>query len=80
MTEGPDLSSFVSEQESPDSPRIAVLWMIFGSFCFGSMNALVKWTSDSADVWMIIMVRSTVIAFAVAAFAASKGVSLRVND
>ena len=80
MSEAPDLSSFVSEQESPDSPRVAVLWMIFGSFCFGSMNALVKWTSDSADVWMIIMVRSAVIAFAVAAFAASRGVSLRVND
>ena len=80
MSDAPDLSSFVSEQESPDSPRVAVLWMIFGSFCFGSMNALVKWTSDSADVWMIIMVRSAVIAFAVAAFAANRGVSLRVND
>ena len=54
--------------------------MIFGSICFGTMNALVKWTSDYADVWMIIMVRSAVIAFAVAAFAVSKGVSLKVND
>ena len=27
-----------------ESPRAAVLWMIFGSFCFGTMNALVKWT------------------------------------
>jgi len=80
MTDDPDLSSFVSEEELSDSPRIAVLWMIFGSFCFGSMNALVKWTSDSADVWMIIMVRSAVIAFAVGLFAASRGVSLRVND
>ena len=79
-TEGPDLSSFVSEEEMPDSPRSAVLWMIFGSFCFGTMNALVKWTSDHADVWMIIMVRSAVIAFAVAALAATRGISLRIND
>ena len=79
-TEGPDLSSFVTEEEMPDSPRAAVLWMIFGSFSFGTMNALVKWTSDHADVWMIIMVRSAVIAFAVAVFAATRGVSLRVND
>tara|TARA_Y100000768_G_scaffold362660_1_gene321642 strand:- start:47 stop:940 length:894 start_codon:yes stop_codon:yes gene_type:complete len=63
-----------------DSPRIAVLWMIFGSVCFGTMNALVKWTSFHADVWMIIMVRSAVIAFAVAIFASSKGLSLKVND
>jgi drug/metabolite transporter (DMT)-like permease len=54
--------------------------MIFGSFCFGTMNALVKWTSDHADVWMIIMVRSAVIAFGVAAFAASRGISLKIND
>ena len=65
---------------SPDSPRAAVLWMIFGSVCFGSMNALVKWTTVHVDVWMIILVRSAVIAFAVAAFAASRGISLRVND
>ena len=63
-----------------ESPRAAVLWMIFGSFCFGPMNALVKWTSVHADVWMIIMVRSAVIAFAVAAFAASRGISLRINN
>ena len=63
-----------------DSPRIAVLWMIFGSVCFGTMNALVKWTSFHADVWMIIMVRSAVIAFAVAIFAASRGFSLKVSD
>jgi len=44
------------------------------------MNALVKWTSVHADVWMIIMVRSAVIAFAVAAFAASRGITLRVNN
>ena len=63
-----------------DSPRVAVLWMIFGSVCFGTMNALVKWTSFHADVWMIIMVRSAVIAFAVAIFAASRGFSLKVSD
>ena len=79
-TSRPNLSSFVTEKEMPDSPRLAVLWMIFGSICFGTMNALVKWTSDYADVWMIIMVRSAVIAFAVAAFAVSKGISLKVND
>ena len=49
-----------------DSPRAAVLWMVFGSVSFGTMNALVKWTSTEADVWMIILVRSAVIAFAVA--------------
>ena len=54
--------------------------MVFGSICFGTMNALVKWSSDYADVWMIIMVRSAVIAFAVAIFAASRRISLRVND
>ena len=79
-TEGPDLSSFVTEEEMPDSPRAAVIWMIFGSFCFGTMNALVKWTSDHADVWMIIMIRSAVIAFGVAAFAATRGISLKIND
>ena len=63
-----------------ESPRAAVLWMVFGSFCFGTMNALVKWTSLHADVWMIILVRSAVIAFAVAAFAASRGISLRINN
>jgi len=63
-----------------DSPRIAVIWMVFGSVCFGTMNALVKWTSFHADVWMIIMVRSAVIAFAVAIFATSRGLSLKVSD
>ena len=65
-----------------DTPRIAVLWMIFGSLSFGTMNALVKYTSslEGVDVWMIILVRSAVIAFAVAAFAASRGISLKVND
>ncbi len=71
----------MSESElSSDSPRAAVLWMIFGSVCFGTMNALVKYTTEFVDVWMIILVRSAVIAFAVAAFAASRGISLRVND
>ena len=79
-TNAPDLSSFVTESEMPDSPRAAVVWMVFGSICFGTMNALVKWSSDYADVWMIIMVRSAVIAFAVAIFAASRRISLRVND
>lgn len=79
-SERPDLSSFLTQEEMPDSPRVAVIWMIFGSFCFGTMNALVKWTSEYTDVWMIIMVRSAVIAFAVAAFAATRGISLRIND
>ena len=57
-----------------------MLWMIFGSVCFGTMNALVKWTAFHADVWMIIMVRSAVIALAVAIFAASRGLSLKVSD
>ena len=77
--------SDLGERGSPyvaptDSPRIAVLWMIFGSVCFGTMNALVKWTSFHADVWMIIMVRSAFIAFAVAIFATSRGLSLKVSD
>ena len=71
----------MSESElSSDSPRAAVLWMIFGSVCFGSMNGLVKWTTVHADVWMIIFVRSAVIAFAVAVFATSRGISLRINN
>ena len=79
--DGPDLSSYVSVSNPPiDSPRIAVLWMIFGSISFGTMNALVKWTSVNADVWMIIFVRSLVIALAVAIFARFQGISLKVND
>lgn len=80
--EGPNLSSYVSlESHTPvDSPRVAVLWMIFGSICFGTMNALVKWTSLNADVWMIIFVRSLVIAVAVAIFARFQGISLKMND
>ena len=57
--------------EPVDTPHVAVLWMIFGSICFGTMNALVKYTSglEGIDVWMIILVRSAVIAFAVVGFA-----------
>ena len=38
------------------------------------MNALVKYTSglDGVDVWMVILIRSAVIAFAVAGFAVSR--------
>ena len=79
--EGPDLTSYVSVPKLPiDSPRVAVLWMIFGSISFGTMNALVKWTSVNADVWMIIFVRSLVIALAVAIFARFQGISLKVKD
>jgi len=80
--DGPDLSSYVSsESTNPvDSPKVAVLWMIFGSICFGTMNALVKWTSINADVWMIIFIRSLVIALAVAIFARFQGISLKMND
>ena len=65
-----------------DTPHTAVLWMIFGSLCFGTMNALVKYTSglDGVDVWMVILIRSAVIAFAVAGFAVSRGISLKMND
>ena len=65
-----------------DTPYVAVLWMIFGSLCFGTMNALVKYTSDldGVDVWMVILIRSAVIAFAVAGFAVSRGISLKMND
>jgi len=78
---GPDLTSYVSVPKLPvDSPRVAVLWMIFGSISFGTMNALVKWTSVNADVWMIIFVRSLVIAIAVAIFAGFQDISLKVND
>ena len=79
--EGPDLTSFVSVSKLPiDSPKVAVLWMIFGSISFGSMNALVKWTSLNADVWMIIFVRSLVIAVVVAIFTRFQGISLKVKD
>ena len=54
--------------------------MIFGSICFGTMNALVKWTSVNADVWMIIFIRSLVIALAVIIFTRFRGTSLKMND
>jgi len=80
--DSPDLSSFVSSNDDylVDSPRIAVLWMIFGSISFGTMNALVKWTSLNADVWMIILIRSAVIAFLAAIFAVTNGINLKPND
>ena len=79
--DGPDLTSYISVPKLPvDSPRVAVLWMIFGSISFGTMNALVKWTSVNADVWMIIFIRSLVIALAVAIFARFQGISLKVKD
>ena len=72
----------MSMSEPVDTPHAAVLWMIFGSLCFGTMNALVKYTSglDGVDVWMVILIRSAVIAFAVAGFAVSRGISLKMND
>ena len=85
--DGPDLSGYVSTEvdellSSKDSPRIAVIWMIIGSISFATMNAMVKFSSglEGVNVWIVIMVRSSVIAFAVAAFAASRGISLKVNN
>ena len=81
--DGPNLSSFIrnKDEKSPtDSPSIAILWMIFGSVCFGTMNALVKWTSVDADVWMIIFMRSSVIAIIVALYAKANSVNLKPND
>ena len=68
--------------EPVDTPHVAVLWMRFGSVCIVKKNALVKNTSglDGVDVWMVILVRSAVIAFAVAGFAVSRGISLKMND
>ena len=48
--DGPDLSGYVSTEvdellSSNDSPRIAAIWMIIGSISFGTMNALVKFSS-----------------------------------
>ena len=81
--DGPNLSGFIrnKDEKSPtDSPSIAILWMIFGSVCFGTMNALVKWTSVDADVWMIIFMRSSVIAIIVALYAKANSVNLKPND
>ena len=63
-----------------DSPRTAVAWMLFASFSFGSMNALVKWTSAEVDVWTTVFVRSLVIAFAIYIIARIARVDLVVYD
>jgi drug/metabolite transporter (DMT)-like permease len=63
-----------------DSPRTAVAWMLFASFSFGSMNALVKWTSAEVDVWTTVFVRSLVIAFAIYIIARIARVDLVVHD
>ena len=63
-----------------ESPRTAVAWMLFASFSFGSMNALVKWTSAEVDVWTTVFVRSLVIAFAIFFIARIGGVDLVVHD
>lgn len=63
-----------------DSPRTAVAWMLFASFSFGSMNALVKWTSAEVDVWTTVFVRSFVIAFAIYIIARVGKVDLVVHD
>ena len=63
-----------------ESPRTAVAWMLFASFSFGSMNALVKWTSAEVDVWTTVFVRSLVIAFAIYIIARIGGVDLVVHD
>ena len=63
-----------------DSPRTAVAWMLFASFSFGSMNALVKWTSSEVDVWTTVFVRSLVIAVAIYIIARIARVDLVVHD
>ena len=63
-----------------DSPRTAVAWMLFASFSFGSMNALVKWTSAEVDVWTTVFVRSLVIAFTIYIIARIAKVDLVVHD
>ncbi|MDC1419815.1 DMT family transporter [Euryarchaeota archaeon] len=79
--DGPNLSSFTEHSTAPiDSPKVAVFWMIFGSICFGSMNALVKWTASNADVWMIIFIRSVVIALIVAIIANLNNITLVPKD
>ena len=81
--DGPDLSRFITisdGKQTLDSPGIAILWMIFGSICFGTMNALVKWTSVDADVWMIIFIRSLVITVIVALYAKTYSINLKPND
>ena len=69
-----------SAQMNDDSPRSAVAWMLFASFSFGSMNALVKWTSPEADVWSMVFVRSMVIAVAIFFICRRSGITLIVED
>lgn len=63
-----------------DSPRTAVAWMLFASFSFGSMNALVKWTSSEVDVWTTVFIRSLVITTAIYIIAKIGRVDLVVHD
>lgn len=69
-----------SAQMNDDSPRSAVAWMLFASFSFGSMNALVKWASPEADVWSMVFVRSMVIAVAIFFICRRSGITLIVED
>ena len=61
---------------SYDSPKTAVAWMLFASLSFGSMNALVKWTSSDADVWSMVFVRSVVIGVVIYSICKTRGVDL----
>ena len=54
--------------------------MLFASFSFGSMNALVKWASLEADVWSMVFVRSMVIAVAIFLICRRSGITLIVED
>ena len=65
---------------SYDSPKTAVAWMLFASLSFGSMNALVKWTSSDADVWSMVFVRSVVIGVVIYSICKARGVDLTVID
>lgn len=69
-----------SAHMNDDSPRSAVAWMLFASFSFGSMNALVKWASPEADVWSMVFVRSMVIAVAIFLICRRSGITLIVED
>ena len=69
-----------SAHMNDDSPRSAVAWMLFASFSFGSMNALVKWASPEADVWSMVFVRSMVIAVAIFFICRRSGITLMVED
>ena len=69
-----------SAHMNDDSPGSAVAWMLFASFSFGSMNALVKWASPEADVWSMVFVRSMVIAVAIFFICRRSGITLIVED